>query len=97
MLPVILAAARTYAPWVVAPFAMVVGAIGYNIEWTIRDKKNPNGGTRKSVEKERDERLLQQLENSQDLIKIDSLKARTFVPKTIFEKNLSPSLKPSES
>lgn len=97
MIPAIIAVARVYAPYVVFPFAVVVGAIGYNVEWKIRDKSNPSGGQRISVEKERDERLLQQLEEAQDVTKVDSLKAKTFVAKSIFDKNLSPSLKSPES
>ena len=97
MIPIILAVARTYAPYVVFPFAVVIGTIGYNIEWKFRDKNTPNGGQQGSLKSDRDERLLQQLEESQDLTQMDSLKARTFVPKSIFEKNVSPSLQPSQS
>lgn len=94
MLPVIIAAARTYAPYLMLPVAVVIGTIGYNIEWSIRDKNNPKGGQRPSVELERDERLLKQLEETQDLTQVESLKTHSFVSKTIFDKNLSPSLRP---
>ncbi|KAI2804301.1 hypothetical protein BLOT_003282 [Blomia tropicalis] len=97
MIPIIVGLARAYAPYVVFPFALVIGTIGYNIEWKLRDKNNPNGGQKISVEKERDERLLQQLEETQDLTKVESLKTKSFVAKSIFEKNLSPSLRPHES
>jgi len=71
VLPVIIAFTRAYAPYVVFPFAVVIGAIGYKLEWAIRDKNNPNGGNRMSVEKERDERLLKQLEATNDLTNVD--------------------------
>ena len=41
MWPAILAAGRAYAPWVVLPFAVVVGAIGYNLENVLSDKQTP--------------------------------------------------------
>ncbi len=75
---------------------MGIAAIGYHMEWFFRDKNSPTGGQKISVLKERDERLLAQLEDTNDLTKLDSLKARTFVPKSIFEKNVSPSLQTSD-
>src|SRR5690625_1734172 len=100
MIPALIGLARVYAPYVMFPVALVVGTIGYNVEWSIRDKNNPKGGQRPSVEQERNERRLKQLDEQTDLTQVDSLdslKAKTFVAKTIFEKNLSPSLKPSSS
>ena len=41
MLPVIIAAARAYAPWIVLPFAVVIGGIGYTLEGTFSDKYTP--------------------------------------------------------
>ena len=41
MLPVIIAAARAYAPWIVLPFAVIVGGIGYTLEGTLSDKYTP--------------------------------------------------------
>ena len=41
MLPVIIAAARAYAPWIVFPFAIVVGGVGYMIEGAVSDKHTP--------------------------------------------------------
>ncbi|KAH9501693.1 hypothetical protein DERF_012521 [Dermatophagoides farinae] len=98
MIPALISVARVYAPYIMLPVAMVIGAIGYNIEWTIRDPNKPKGGQKPSVELERDERLLRQLleaEKIEDLTKVESLKQKSFVSKTIFEQNLSPSLKPS--
>lgn len=94
MIPALISFGRFYAPYLMFPVALVVGTIGYNIEWSIRDKNNPKGGQRRSVEEERDERLLQQFEASDDLTNVGSLKEKAFISKTIFEKNLSPSLKP---
>ncbi|KAH9420095.1 small integral membrane protein 12-A [Dermatophagoides pteronyssinus] len=100
MIPALIAVARVYAPYVMLPVAMVIGAIGYNIEWAIRDPNKPKGDQKPSVELERNERLLQQLlatEKIEDLTNVESLKQKSFVSKTIFEQNLSPSLKPSSS
>lgn len=95
MIPAIIALARTYAPIVMFPVAVVIGTIGYNIEWRLRDRNNPNGGQQPSVEATRDERLLRQLDEVSDVTNVESLKSKTFVAKSIFEKNLSPSLKSS--
>lgn len=93
MLPAFIAIARVYAPYIMLPVAVVIGTIGYNIEWSIRDRNNPTGGhQRPSVEVLRDERLLKQLEETTDLTEVESLKKHSFVSKTIFETNLSPSL-----
>lgn len=95
MIPAIIALARVYAPYVMFPVAVVIGTIGYNIEWTLRDRNNPNGGQQPSVELVREERLLKQLEELADVTNVESLKSKSFVSKTIFEKNVSPSLKSS--
>ena len=55
MWPVIMAAMRTYAPYVVFPFAAAIGFIGYNIEGTISDRYTPWRG---SVIERREQRLL---------------------------------------
>ena len=41
MWPAIVAAARTYAPWIVLPFAVVIGGLGYVIEGSVSDKYTP--------------------------------------------------------
>ena len=41
MLPAIMAAARAYAPWMVFPFAVMIGGIGYALEGAISDKHTP--------------------------------------------------------
>lgn len=85
MWPLVWAAVRTYAPYIAWPFAAVVGFIGYNAETLIRGNKQSPWKT-KSIMEERDERHLQETMNA-DLTKVDSLKDKTFVPKTIFERN----------
>jgi hypothetical protein len=95
MLPFIWGLVRVYSPYIVFPFAVVIGTIGYNIEKRLSDRQTPI--TQKdSVEKERDERLLKQLETS-DATNVESLKKKSFIAKTIFEKNLSPSLKNTDN
>lgn len=93
MLPVIWALARAYAPVVMFPVALVIGIVGYNVEKMIRD---PNNSTHKkqSVKNERQERQLKQFEESQfeGLTNVESIKKKQFVPKNIFERNVSPSL-----
>jgi len=86
MWPVIMAAMRTYAPYVVFPFAAAIGFIGYNIEGTISDRYTPWRG---SVIERREQRLL---EEEKEANASGGLKNPDFVPKSIFEKNTSPSL-----
>lgn len=88
MWPVIFNFLRINAPYITLPFAALVGVIGYNVERMISDKSTP---FKNSVEEQREERLLKDLDNL-DSGHIESLKEKKFVPKTIFEKNVSPSL-----
>ena len=83
MLPFVFAALRTYAPYIVWPFAAIVGAIGYTIENTVRGNKQTP--FRDSISEEREERFLQEYQEH-DPTQVESLKSRTFIPKTIFDK-----------
>ncbi|XP_064097874.1 small integral membrane protein 12-like [Macrobrachium nipponense] len=88
MWPIVMAFMRTYAPYITLPAAAVIGFIGYNIEKQFRTPPPP----RPSVEDLRNERLLKEiLEN--DNVAPDPIKDKTFVPKTVFEKNVSPGIK----
>ncbi|PSN40785.1 Small integral membrane protein 12-A [Blattella germanica] len=88
MLP-LFAFLRMYAPYITLPVAAVVGVIGYNLESLISDKYTPY---QKSIEEKRQERLIE--ENlSKDVTDVGSLKERKFVPRSVLERNLSPSLK----
>ncbi|GFT56916.1 uncharacterized protein NPIL_544341 [Nephila pilipes] len=87
MLPALLAIMRNYVPYVTLPISIVIGVIGYNIEGLISDKFTP---TKKiSVEEERLERQLKEMDDSNDLA-TQSLKSKSFVPKTVFERNIKP-------
>lgn len=89
MLPVIFTVLRTYAPYITLPVAAVIGFIGYNVEGWVSDKYTPYN--QESIEEKREERLLK--ENlERDVTLVDSLKEKKFVPRTVFEKNISPSL-----
>jgi len=84
MWPVILAMARTYAPYVVLPIATVIGVIGYNLETSVSDRHTP--ANKDSVTQRREDRRLEE-----DASQTESLKELK-IPKTIFEKNTSPGL-----
>lgn len=86
MLPLLLRALRSYAPYITLPAAAVIGVIGYNIESYLSDKYTPYS---ESIQEKRMDRLLKE----DDSTSVPSLKEKTFVPPTIFEKNVSPSLK----
>jgi hypothetical protein len=93
MLPVIFAFLRRYVPYVTLPFAAVVGIIGYNLEGVLSDKYTPY---QKSIEDKREDRLLEE-SLAKDVTKVDSLKEKKFVPRSVFEKNISPSLQSNET
>ena len=102
MWPWLMAATRAYAPYIVLPFAALVGAIGYTIESAVSDKYTPWSG---SIEERRRERLLREqvAEGTADEdqkpkeLQTSSLTNPDFVPKNIFQKNVSPTLKNSEA
>ncbi|KAF4520149.1 hypothetical protein B566_EDAN008967 [Ephemera danica] len=85
MLPLILNVLRPYAVYITFPVALVIGFAGYHIEGWVSDKYTPYNP---SIQTQRMER---QLKEKSD-IDISSLKEKKFVPATIFEKNVSPSL-----
>ncbi|XP_071538695.1 small integral membrane protein 12-A [Panulirus ornatus] len=87
MWPLVISMLRTYAPYVTLPAAAVIGFIGYNIEKHFRTPPP----SRPSVEDQRNERLLKEMLES-EAVAPAPLSEKNFVPKTIFEKNVSPSL-----
>ncbi|KDR14664.1 hypothetical protein L798_10771 [Zootermopsis nevadensis] len=93
MLPVVFAFLRRYVPFITLPFAAVVGIIGYNLEGMLSDKYTPY---QKSIEGKREDRLLEE-SLAKDVTKVDSLKEKKFVPRSVFEKNVSPSLQNTET
>ena len=88
MWPIIVAVVRTYAPYVVLPFAAVVGLVGYGIEGKLTDRFTPWKG---SVVDRREQRMLEQ-EKDQNSASETGLKNPEFVPNNIFQKNQSPQL-----
>jgi len=89
MWPIIANFVRVNAPYLVLPIAATVGFIGYNFESIVSDRYTP---FKDSVVQRREERRLEELKES-NAANVESIKEHTFVPKTIFEKNVSPSLK----
>jgi len=85
MWPALMVAARTYAPFVVFPFAFIIGAIGYSIEGSVSDKYTP---FQDSVIKRREQRQLEEVEMAGSSLENNS----DFIPKNVFQKNQSPQL-----
>ena len=56
---VIVGLVRTYAPWVMLPFTITVGYVGYKLEGWIR--KPVEAGPSTSIEEKRHERQLKEL------------------------------------
>ncbi|CAN8008782.1 unnamed protein product [Ixodes pacificus] len=91
VLPALLAALRVYAPYVTFPVALVVGIIGYNLESIVSDRHTPH--KKQSVGEERNERLLRELDGRDDVTRVERLGDKKWVPNTVLERNVSPSLK----
>lgn len=86
MLPVLWAALRAYAPYVTFPVALVVGAVGYQLEWFIRGTPQQTKEEQSILEK-REERTLQEAVG-RDLTQVTSLKERLeFTPKAVLNRN----------
>lgn len=81
--PVIMAAARTYAPYVVLPVAVVVGSVGYFIETQVRNSDKWAKEKPSTLE----ERTLRQLDSLEDPTNVQSLKYKEGIPGTIFDRN----------
>jgi len=87
MIPILWAVLRNYAPVIVFPAVVVVGVIGYNIEGIVSNKYTP---FKPSIEEQRSQRQLEELGKlSSEPTKLED---KQFVPKSIFERNLSPQL-----
>ncbi|XP_018413540.1 PREDICTED: small integral membrane protein 12 [Nanorana parkeri] len=86
MWPLLLTVARTYAPYITFPFALVVGAVGYNLEWFIRGTPQKTIEEQSILEK-REERVLQEAAG-RDLTQVTSLKEKMeFTPKAVLNRN----------
>ena len=85
MWPALMVAMRTYAPYVVFPFACIVGVIGYTIEGRVSDKYTP---WQESVIKRREKRQLEEQTETGSSLENPA----EFVPKNVFQKNQSPNL-----
>ena len=86
MLPVLINLARAYAHYVVWPFAFVVGAVGYKLEWYVRGDKPTTPSRSQSIADERGDRLLETNQQN-DPTHVDTLREKKFVPKTSLGRN----------
>lgn len=80
MWPLISAAARRYAPYLVFPFAFVIGTVGYLFETNLRSSRSLQ-----QAESTLESRQDRQLDLLEDPTNVDKL-SREELPKTIFEK-----------
>lgn len=80
MWQIIFAGARTYAPYITFPFALVVGFIGYNFEKLVRDRNTPQVH---QVLEERNDRQLEQQLAKEDVTDVTTLK--DYKPKPVFK------------
>lgn len=79
MWPLLLAGARTYAPYLVFPCAFVVGTVGYLFETRFRSSRSLQ-----QAESTLESRQDRQLDLIEDPTKVDKL-SREKLPQTIFE------------
>uniref|UniRef100_A0AAV2K9D6 Small integral membrane protein 12 n=1 Tax=Knipowitschia caucasica TaxID=637954 RepID=A0AAV2K9D6_KNICA len=76
---------RTYAPYITFPVALVVGAVGYHLEWFLSE--TPKSREEKSIFELREERKLQE-QMGKDGTQVLSLKDKLeFTPKAALNKN----------
>lgn len=86
MWPLVWTAMRTYAPYVTFPVALVVGAVGYQLEWFIRGTPNTPGEER-GIAEQREDRKLEEL-TGRDSTQFTSLKNKLeFAPRAVLERN----------
>ncbi|CAL8372532.1 unnamed protein product [Boreogadus saida] len=85
MWPLVWMSMRTYAPYVTFPVALVVGAVGYQLEWFIRGTPKPR--EQKSILEQREERKLEEQEGT-DGTQVLSLKDKLeFAPRAALNRN----------
>ncbi|XP_061884935.1 small integral membrane protein 12-like [Entelurus aequoreus] len=85
MWPVFWTAMRTYAPYITFPVALVVGAVGYHLEWVVRGTPKPR--EEKSIVELREERTLRE-QAGMDGTQVLSLKDKLeFTPKAALNRN----------
>ena len=87
MWPVLLAAARAYAPYIVFPAAVIVGTVGYLIETNVADKDRGKIQAPSTLES-RGDRQLETL--STEPTQVNSLKGRKDIPRSVLDRNLKP-------
>lgn len=80
MWPLIAAGARTYAPYIVFPFAFVVGTIGYMFETKFRSSRSLQQA--ESTLESRQDRQLDLIEDPTNVNKL----SREELPQTVFER-----------
>lgn len=86
MWPVLWTAMRTYAPYVTFPVALVVGAVGYHLEWFIAGTGKPTR-EEKGILEQREERKLEE-QVGKDGTKVLSLNDKLeFTPKAALNRN----------
>ena len=88
-----MAGIRTYAPMIMLPFTIAIGTLGYVIESRVSDRNTSWNG---SIVERREKRMLEEQldkEKTSDSSKPGGgggLENPDFVPKNVFQKNVSP-------
>lgn len=85
MWPVVLAFARTYAPYVLFPITATIGFVGYMYESNFRQINTPFKSI--TIQEERDQRKLEEVKNQTDITNLESLKSKPNVPSSILDRN----------
>lgn len=84
MWPVLMAVARTYAPYAAFPVAVVVGFVGYNFENLMGRAETP--WKEDSIQEERLNRKLDRMVNP-SVTDVPTLKSKKDMPKTVLNRN----------
>ena len=81
MLPIIWSFVRAYAPIIMLPVSITIGAVGYNLEWFAK-KGVDQAKDKPSISTEREDRLLKELLDNKKEAVVNKNPQRT-----IFDKN----------
>ena len=87
MWPVIMGAARAYAPYIVFPVAVAVGTVGYLIESRLADQERGKVQAPSTLDARGDRQLDTLVSNPTE---VNGLREKKDIPKSVLDRNLKP-------
>lgn len=87
MWPIIMGAARAYAPYIVFPVAVAVGTVGYLIESRLADQERGKVQAPSTLDARGDRQLDTLVANPTE---VNGLREKKDIPKSVLDRNLKP-------